>query len=463
MNTEDARWKGYIENHLTESRKSAYQTSLAIQNSPLEYEVPGANLPVAVYTRTLQIPKFFTQTDKKRFESICSTFYTIFEKTIDAYRKDPAVRRLFHFPPTLNRLIYLEPGYQAAIPVLRIDIFYNEETGDFKVCEFNTDGTSAMFENNRMFEFLSLNNAWNALAPDVEYMELMDTLIDALLEDIREATGLEQPKIVISDFLENAYLPELYAFARRFQERGYVCEVADIRRLDYDGQKLFNPETGTRFDALYRRAVTRDIMDHLHDVAPFLLAANDGNIVLLGSFKTQIPHSKMISEAIFQPELQKYFTEEEKAFIQDHMPEAFDLTSRQIPRLLEDRQHWIIKPKDSYGAKGVWAGVDVSQKLWEKLVRDFSDMGYIVEEYIPHYQSLNIDLLGQEGFRPYSNLTGLYVWNGKFAGVYSRLSSAGIVSTQYNERMVPTLFLKDHAQEKPEPDQTDCSNRITDL
>lgn len=443
MKQEEGRWKDYIESHLLESRKSAFQTSLAIQNSALEYEIPGDKAPVAIYTHTLHIPKFFTQEDKKRFEAICSTFYAIFEKTIEAYRKDPAVRRLFHFPPTLNHLIYLEPGYTPAIPILRIDIFYNEETGDFKVCEFNTDGTSAMFENNRMYDFLSLNNAWTTLRPDVEYLELMDTLIDALIADIQEATGLEKPVIAITDFLENAYLPELYAFARQFRHRGYPCEVVDIRDLDYNGQKLFNPKTGTRFDACYRRAVTRDVMDHLHEIAPFLMAASDGNVVLLGSFKTQIPHSKTISEALFRPELQKYFTEEEKAFIHAHMPHSFDLTKKQSERILKERTRWILKPRDSYGAKGVWAGVDVPERLWEKLVHDCTDMGYIVQEYIPHYQSVNIDLLGQEGFRPYSNLTGLYVYNGKFAGVYSRLSNAGIVSTQYNERMVPTLFLKD--------------------
>lgn len=443
MKAIEKQWQDYIEAHPVESQKSAYQTSLAIQNSALEYKVPDGSSTVPIYTRTLQIPKFFTQQDKKNFEAICDTFTRIFEKTIDAYKKDPAVRRLFHFPPTLNRMIYKEPGYSVAIPVLRVDIFYNEETGDFKVCEFNTDGTSAMFENDRMHTYLKYNNAWQELAPQVEYLDLMNPLADALLADIQEATGLDVPAIAISDFLENAYLPELYAVQKLLEKRGITAEVIDIRDLDYDGQKLFSSKTGTRFDALYRRAVTQDVMNHLHDITPFLLAVEEGNIVLLGAFKTQIPHSKTISEALFEPELQKYFTPEEIQFINDHMPEAFDLTRSKIDKVLQHKERWIIKPKEGYGAKGVWAGVDVSEKLWKKLVHDFSDMGYIAEEYIPHYQTVNIDLLGKDGFKNWSNLTGLYVFNGKFAGVYSRLSDSGIVSTQYNERMVPTLFLKE--------------------
>lgn len=449
MKPVEKQWQDYIEAHPTESRKSALETSLAIQNSALEYEVFDGSGNVPIYTRTLQIPKFFTQQDKKNFEKICTTFTGIFSKTIEAYCKDPAVRSLFHFPPTLNHLIYKEPGYKTEIPVLRIDIFYDEQTGDFKVCEFNTDGTSAMFENDRMHEYLKYNNAWNALKPDVEYLELMNPLADALLADIKEATNLDRPSIAISDFLEDAYLPELYAVARLFNQRGIPAEVVDMRDLDYNGKQLFNAKTGTRFDALYRRAVTQDVMSHLHDIAPFLMAVNDGNIVLLGAFKTQIPHSKTISEALLDERLQKYFSEEEKQFIHDHLPEAFDLTKSQAPRVLENRQRWIIKPKEGYGAKGVWAGVDVSDKLWKKLVHDFCNMGYIVEEYIPHYQTVNADLLGKDGFKDWSNLTGLYVFNGKFAGVYSRLSDSGIVSTQYNERMVPTLFLKDSQAGQP--------------
>lgn len=443
MKSIEKQWLDYIEDHLQESHKSALEVSRTIQNSPLEYEVPNQSSAVPIYTRTLHLPKFFTQQDKENFEKLCQTFYSIFEKTIVAYQNDPEIRALFHFSPELEELIALEPGYQAAIPVLRIDIFYDEETGDFKVCEFNTDGTSAMYENDLMFKFLAQNNVWKALKPEVSYMPLMNPLVDALLLDLEQATGKKKPVIAISDFLENAYLPELYAIEQLLQDRGYIAQVVDIRDLQYDGVSLYSPKTGVHYDALYRRAVTQDVLDHLDEIKPFLQAVKEEKIVLAGAFKTQIPHSKTISEALFEPALQKYFTEQEVKWIEAHLPEAFDLTPETAGRVKQDRKHWIIKPKEGYGAKGVYAGVDLAEKHWQKLVDDLVDHGYIVEEYIPHYQSMNIDLLGPDGLKPYSNLTGLYVFNGRFAGVYSRLSDAGIVSTQYNERMVPTLFLKE--------------------
>lgn len=460
---ETARWKQYILDHPKESKISAARTSLAVQESPLKYELQTAGTPAGkTWTKTLQIPKFFTQEDKAEFENLCSTFYTIFEKTIQAYKGDPKVRRLFRFSPILENMILRDPGYSTAIPMLRIDIFYNEETGTWQVCEFNTDGTSAMFENDMMYGFLPLNNAWNALQPETEYMELTQKWADAFLSVWEESGQEGQPSIVITDFLENAYMPELEAFVQVFRDRGLVCELEDIRNLDYDGMHLLSARTGTRYTMVYRRAVTGDIIQNYHDVIPFMAAISNGAALLVGDFQTQLIHSKMISEALQSAVLRAYFTREEILFLDTHMPATFDLKGPGVERVLHNKDQWIIKPKESYGAKGVWAGVDVPARLWDKLVRDFADTQYIAQTYIPHYRSDNVDLLEAGEFRPYANMTGLYVYNGKFAGVYSRLADAGIISSQYNEHMVPTLFLKNTEKEsEPQPQEIDGKDSET--
>ena len=38
----------------------------------------------------------------------------------------------------------------SLLPMARIDFFYNEQTGAYKYCEFNTDGTSAMNEDREL-------------------------------------------------------------------------------------------------------------------------------------------------------------------------------------------------------------------------------------------------------------------------------------------------------------------------
>lgn len=448
-----SQWQRYIEAHPAQSLKSAMAVQLAIEKTPLNYQPVDIKSAVPICTHTLQIPKIFSQEDKKIFEQIASTCYGIFEKTIDAYKKDPAVRRLFNFSPALEHLILHDPGYPVRIPICRVDIFYDEKTKSFQFCECNTDGTSAMYENDTMAALLPLNNAYQQLGTDLEYMPLMETFADAFLQTYASfQNAQDKPSIAIVDLVEDAYIPEHEAFARLFTNRGYVCEVVDLRDLDYDGSSLFSTKTGTRFNAIYRRAVTMDLMNHYHDSLPLILAVQDGNAALIGDFQTQIIHSKKINEALLSDQLSQYFTEEERQFLKDHLPYTMDLTSKNKHRVLENKDAWILKPRDGFAAKGVWAGVDVPEKLWKKLVDDFADTPYIAQTYVHHFQTPNIDLINHGSFKDYSNMSGLYLYNGKFAGVYSRLSDQGIISTQYNERMVPTLFEKEEEADSQSAD-----------
>jgi hypothetical protein len=258
----------------------------------------------------------------------------------------------------------------------------------------------------------------------------------------------EEPIIAITDFLERAYLPELYVFEEEFKKKGVQAKVVDIRDLVYEEDKLKDKKSGVVFNTIYRRAVTRDVMEFKDDVQSFLQAVKDGNVLLIGPFATQIVHHKAISQVLFEPLMQSYLNEDEIAFIQKHVPQTLDLTDEVLEKIEQDKNAWIIKPKDSFASKGVFAGVDLSQSEWEKVIHEFSGKDYIVQSYITPYQSENIDLINYNEFKNYSNLTGLYTYAGKFAGVYSRMSDGGIISTQYNEKTVPTLFLEENENNK---------------
>ena len=130
----------YIREHMLESEKSAMRMEEYIKHSDLN---AGGNN----YTRTLQIPKIYDRKTIETFSEIVDVTYGIFEKVIQKYLDDSEYRKLFPFSKALEELILLPVDYPIAVPVCRIDIFYNEENGQFKFCEFNTDGTSAMNEN----------------------------------------------------------------------------------------------------------------------------------------------------------------------------------------------------------------------------------------------------------------------------------------------------------------------------
>ena len=92
-------------------------------------------------------------------------------------------------------------------------------------------------------------------------------------------------------------------------------------------------------------------------------------------------------------------------------------------------------------------GIDYSHKEWRRIAESCLGQKYIAQEYCRPYKTENINFgIKPYEFQLYSNLTGLYTYNGKFQGVYSRMSDGGIISTQYNEKTVATRYIDEEVQ-----------------
>ena len=399
--------------------------------------------PVAFHGRcvqTLHSPKIYKSEDIEVFRRLVSDFYTIFDKIIKHYQSSAEYRKLFPFSKELEELILIDSGYETSVPVMRMDIFYNEETKDFKFCELNTDGTSAMVEDFELAKAFSLNNLPNDLIGNVSCFELFDTWVSAVGRIYRGFRNRkDKPRVAIVDFLDKAYLPEFYEFKRRFEKYGYPTKIADITKLSYHDGILFD-EDGERIDIIYRRAVTVDIMNNLGACDDFINAYRDGAVCVLGGIKTQIIHHKALFYILRDKQTKAILTDRENELIEHHIPYTSKLFEADLARVKSDKDSFIVKPSDSYASKGVFAGVDMTEKDWSELIEKLKNEDYIVQEYCTPYKTENIYLAAKNPeFKMYSNLTGLYVYDGVFAGVYSRLSDGGIISSQYNEKSVVTF------------------------
>jgi len=119
---------------------------------------------------------------------------------------------------------------------------------------------------------------------------------------------------------------------------------------------------------------------------------------------------------------------------------------------MENKDKWIIKPYDSYSSKGVYAGIDYNEQEWFKIIQDvlweveeskLGFTGYLMQQYCIPYKSTNIDFSEKDPeFKEFSNITGLFCYNEKMKGIYSRLSNGGIISSMHNEKTVASIVLK---------------------
>ena len=124
--------------------KSGQEENEEIQQSDARYR----GVPV----KMLYFPKLFTEEGFLKIREAGETAWKILVKVIREYLDDPDYRKLFGFPKELEEMICRRPEYSVLLPVCRLDMFFDEKTGDFKFCEFNADGSSAMNENRIMTE-----------------------------------------------------------------------------------------------------------------------------------------------------------------------------------------------------------------------------------------------------------------------------------------------------------------------
>ncbi len=392
----------------------------------------------------LYMPKFYTESDIANFEKIVKQMMAICQRMIDLYLSNADVRKKYNFDPRLEKLILKETPYQSDLPMARFDIFYYADD-DFKFCEINTDGSSAMNEDMALASIFSMGSAVNEMAShfSVSAFELFDTWVNELQNIYTEATGkTDKPVVAIVDFSEKGNQVEFEEFLARFRKFGYQACIVDPLDLTYDDGLYYQNK---KIDVVYRRLVTRDMMARIDEIPAFEQACLDDKTIIVGNIRSQIIHTKLFFKLLFDDEIRQFFDEEMLAFIDQHIPRTYDMTflRQHLDYVVEMRHKYILKPIDHYGSKGVIAGCEHSAKAWRDIIEKSLDKPCILQEYCPEALTENIDLInGDLIVDSYRNITGIYVYNGKFYGVYSRVGKNAVLSGIHNVYTLPTFLVK---------------------
>lgn len=432
----------YIEltnKNIDSCREDASKMRVVLENSSAHYH--------GFTVHTLYIPNIYTKKDYENLKSAAETTYSILDKVIREYLNNPEYRKLFGFEKKLEDLILRPAVYERTLPIARIDLFYNPETEDFKFCEFNTDGSSGMNEDRELINVFKTSDTFKEFTKthSLRTFELFDSWVrefEAIYNSSSKKT--DKPHIAIVDFISSASNEEFEEFKRAFERAGYSCEICDIYKLQYSDNSLISP-SGKKIDAVYRRAVTCDIMLNYDKIRPFIDAAINNDVVLIGDFRTQIVHNKLIFKILRDDMTKSILTDCENEFIEKHIPKTYELTHDLIHRLnvLNAKEKWIVKPADSYASKGVLAGIEAkSDEEWLSFLSQHMDTDYLLQEYVTPYETKNLDILWykNDDYISISNITGMFVYNGHLQGLYSRVARTGVISTQYSEMTLPTLI-----------------------
>ncbi|MCL1998808.1 MAG: hypothetical protein FWG65_08580 [Turicibacter sp.] len=411
-----------------------YESNVESGNAAVQYMHNSTAIYKGLPVDCLYMPKLFS---KDVWDYLCGaadTICKILDKVIERYLDDAEYRKLFPFSAELEELILTEAGYPRLLPIARLDIFFNEEDFSFKFCEFNADGASAMNEDRELNIAISNSHAMQSIKN--EYRITSFEFFDSWVREFADIYGkydnaVSNPQIVIADFIDSTVPNEFIEFKKAFEKAGFRADICEIRQLTYKGGILQTPE-GKKIDVIYRRAVTRDIMEKRDEVQAIIAAAKDNAVCFIGHFRTQIIHHKMIFQILRQHETLSFLDEKEREYIWRHIPATMPLSEGffDMDAVIERREGWIIKPYDYYGSKGVYAGADFSAEEWKQRIVDCMGKSYLLQEYHKPFQSLNLDFNSSKrpNFKLYNNITGMFVYNGKLQGLYSRAGLQPIIS-----------------------------------
>lgn len=408
------------------------------------------------------VPRLYSRETHERFAYIAETTYSILSKVMREYLENPSYRHVYDIDPRLVELILLPRGYDALLPFARVDLFLNEDDMSAQFCEFNADGSSGMNENREITASIANSEPFKAFAAAHQVRTCNEELFAGWVDEFLKIydtydSKVANPHVAIVDFLENAITEEFKIFAGLFAERGIECSVYDVRDLAFEngeliGKKAFYGRDNAKIDAIWRRSVTNDIIDNWEASQALISAARERKVALIGSFAGHLVHDKQIFQVLHMPETQALLTDEENAFVRDTVPFTSFLTSDVVAErnVKATRENWIIKPTDAYGSKDVFAGSNYTDEQWAEIVDAHVDSKagapFLVQRYCTPFKTLAIPLYGTEADAtvkpsPYNNMEGLYIYNGRFTGVFSRLGPEPVICKKTHGITAATIWV----------------------
>ena len=392
-------------------------------------------------------PFFFSQAEEDLFKRITNQLSSILEKVITKYLTDAEFRDYFNFSSRLEELILVEPGYENDFPLARFDIFYYGQQ-NLKFCELNADGSSGMVKSNILDAHFKDAKAVNELKNKykIEHWDMIDSWLETMFASYREFSGSErQPNIAIMDFDNYGMIGEFKYFKELLAERGYQVQIVDPRKVEYKDDALYSDDF--KIDLIYRRAVTRDLMDHYEELDDLWQAYQDHAVCLVGPIRSQIIHNKIIFAILHDQEQVSFLSEEEEQFIAEYIPytELIDTDNEEkLTEIIARQEELVLKPLDDYGANGVMIGVDVKKEEWAKEVKRIweEEEEYLIQEFcaLPEKELIDFEA-GELNYNSYKYILGLFNYKQDFKGIYNRAGQQNVIASSTGCVTLPNFKL----------------------
>ncbi len=268
--------------------------------------------------------------DKKAIpllQTVTKNLISSLNKIGDLYFKKGLFKEQIRMAGRVADLAAIDPGYPGHQIINRLDIFYMPETQELKLLEYNCGDPSGMGWHDQMLEmFLDL--------PVIQKLqEKYDFHVDWLVKShfktffkkYREwctrkgIKPLDKPNISFVCKRDSTVLGDFLAFVEYYQAMGFSTEFGDPRDFKYDGKTL--TLRGKPIHLIYRDAIDDVILDPYWDDSQQLVRAlRDNAVCFINPVSAASGDWKSILEILTDAQYAKYFSKEEQATHEQHVP-----------------------------------------------------------------------------------------------------------------------------------------------
>jgi hypothetical protein len=398
-------------------------------------------------------PKIFDQAAVSILRDAAETMGRIMDKVTTRYLEETpegaALRAAFALPDPLERYALVPTGYDRLIPLARVDVFFDEDTGDYQFCELNTDGSAGMTVSDEVSHAVQLSQTYREFEsrhPDlpISLFDVTGACVDELLDVYAtwaniSCTGRkpDHPSLAIVDYAESVSADEVADFVNQFRDRGVSArftDIHDLRMVEFRRPGPNGPRTCQvlrddegPIDLVWRRAVPSEVAEKPCDGVEALIEAQEAGLVcVVGGFRTWPVATKTVFSVLWSDLAADILSTDELEFVHSHVPYTVSLTPGADLAPYAEKDRWIAKPAGGYNGSGVVAGLDVDADEWSRVLASTAADGGVVQAYAHQYATPTIagggvpDWADPTNFAPANNMEGLYLFGGRFAGVFTR-------------------------------------------
>jgi hypothetical protein len=395
-------------------------------------------------------PNFISPAADAQIRGVCRAILRAIETVEDRLGRELWDR--VDLLPAERELAAIEPGYRRSSPTSRLDAFLT--TSRYQFVELNAESPAGGAYADTLSEvFLELpivkrfQERWR-----LGHFPHRQRLLETLVSCYRQAGGREErPSIAVVDYEEVPTRTEHHMCREFFEGRGHVSVVCDPRHVTYEGGRL--RYEGTGIDIVYKRLLVNEFLDRKDQLQPLLQAIKDHAVVLVNPFRCKPIHKKAIFAVLTDEEVQRLFSDEERAAIAAHVPwtrrvregkTLHEGRAVDLPAFIrQNRKRLVMKPNDEYGGKGVFIGWETSETDWDAALAQALVGSYVVQEKVELVRQGFPELDGR-ALRWRDLVVDLdpYVFEGEVFGYLTRLSGTSLANVTSGGGQVPAFVVE---------------------